>query len=135
MKKQMGFSMIELMITLMIVGILGAVAYPSYTSYLEEGKVQEATAALAEGRIRFSQYFQDHGSYVDAEATICPHSTQYFDVDCGAPDATTYTLTADGKNGMDGFSFSVTQANVRHSSSTKWETDGDCWIMRRGGSC
>lgn len=134
MKKQMGFNLIELLVVLAIVGILAGVAYPAYTDYLEQGKVQEATAGLAEGRIRFSQYFQDNRAYTDAENTICPPTTQYFDFTCETT-ATTYTLTADGKNGMDGFSYSVDQANVRSSSSSLWGTSGACWIMRRGGSC
>lgn len=135
MKKQMGFNLIELLVAVVIVGILASVAYPSYTDYLEQGKVQEATAGLSEGRIRFSQYFQDNRTYTDAENTICPPSTQYFSFTC-VTTATTYTLTASGKNSMNGFSYSVDQANVRLSSSTKWGTSGEaCWIMRRGGSC
>jgi len=47
-----GFTLIELMITVAVVGILAAVAFPSYTNYIRRGKIAEAQSTLSDLRLR-----------------------------------------------------------------------------------
>ena len=42
-----GFTLIELMITVVVIGILAAIAYPSYTDYIRRGKISQATSELS----------------------------------------------------------------------------------------
>ena len=49
-KAQLGFTLIELMIVVAIVGILSAVAYPSYTEYVRRGHRADARAGLLQAQ-------------------------------------------------------------------------------------
>ena len=69
-----GFTLIELMIAVAVVGILAMVAYPAYTDYLRLGKIQEATAQLLTMRTKMEQYYQDQRTFVGAclGGTVAP---------------------------------------------------------------
>lgn len=58
-----GFSLIELMITVAIVGILAAVAIPSYQSSIQKGKRAEGRAALVDLLQQQERFFGQNGSY------------------------------------------------------------------------
>ena len=60
-KAQQGFTLIELMIVVAIVGILAALALPAYQDYVVRSKVSEAMARLAEGKTTVAEYFASVG--------------------------------------------------------------------------
>ena len=57
MKKQIGFTLIEVMIVMAILGLLSAIAYPSYVDYVLRGGVAEATSGLGTKRVQMEQWF------------------------------------------------------------------------------
>ncbi len=137
--KFQGFSLIELMIVVAIIGILAAIAMPSYRDYVIRGKIQEATSGLASKRIQAEQYFQDNRTYLAAPACDADTLTsQYFDFSCNpAADATTYTIEAVGKDSMAGFTFTIDQDNARATTTVPsgWTTNAACWVTKKGGEC
>lgn len=63
MKKIVGFTLIEMMIVVAIIGILTAIAYPSYVDYLYKGSRAEAMASLLDIANRQEQFYADNHQY------------------------------------------------------------------------
>lgn len=57
-----GFTLIELMITVAIVGVLGSVAIPSYQDYVARSQVAEGLSLLSGSKIEVGEYFANNGN-------------------------------------------------------------------------
>ena len=151
MKQQQGFSLMELMIAVVIVGILAAIAIPNYSDYVTRSRIPEATAELSNLRVRMEQFFQDNRSYPTGcvVAPTAASATQLqvpagdsFNFTC-ATTATTFTVTAAGKGTMAGFTYTIDNFNGKTSaftgtgSSAGWtaHSPNTCWATKKGGAC
>jgi prepilin-type N-terminal cleavage/methylation domain-containing protein len=74
-----GFTLVEVLVTLAILAILAAIAYPMYTGYMTGSKRTEAKTNLQSLRLLIEQYYAENGKY-------CP------DASCNSK---TYTYTED----------------------------------------
>lgn len=135
MKLQNGFTLIELVIVVLIIGILASVAVPAYSDYVTRGKLADATSALAAKRVMLEQFYQDNRTYAGAAA--CNNDTsssKNFDFSCTVQTASTYTLQAAGKAGLTGFTYTVDQNNTK-TSTTTWGNSASCWVTKKDGTC
>ena len=144
-----GFTLIELLIAVVVVGILSAIALPSYSSYVTRGKMSEAPAGLSDMRVKLEQYFQDNRTYVGACAVgttaPLPTSARYFTFTCPTLSATAFTVQASGvaAQSMGGFVYTVDQNNLMATTITAgtaaasggWTGNGSCWVTKKGGIC
>jgi len=141
-----GFTLIEVMIVVAIIGILTAVAYPSYRDYTTRGALTDGINGLSTMRAQMERHYMDNRSYatVSTFTTPCassPPSGRTFGgflITCsGTPTATAFTLLATGSGTSAGFTFTVTQSDVRATGTapTGWNTCATAWLTKRGQVC
>jgi type IV pilus assembly protein PilE len=140
-----GFTLIELMIAVAIVAILAMVAVPSYSAYIMRGHLADATSGLAAMRAQMERHYQDNRSYATVGTFTTPCAADaatrtfgHFVVSCsGTPDATTFTLQAVGGGPVNGFTYTVNQADVRATTAagSGWNTCTSKWLTKKGEAC
>jgi len=67
---QNGFTLIELMIVVAIIGILAAVAVPAYQDYIARAQVSEAVSLLGSGKTGLAEYFADKSEWPSAASEV-----------------------------------------------------------------
>ena len=92
-KKRSGFTMIELMIVLIVVAVLLALAYPSYTQYVRKSKRAEAQQLLMNWSVNQEIWRSNNPQYAgDGDISPPTHDNYGFTVDVAT---SSFTLTAD----------------------------------------
>lgn len=147
MKKETGFSLVELLIVVAVIGILAGIAIPNYTEYVQRAKVNEALSALSQMATKMEQHFQDSRDYTNACAlagtaavAALPSNTSNFDFSCPTKNATTYIARATGKGSMINFIYEIEPNGVKRTNGVGggWNNAGmpkTCWVVSKSGGC
>ncbi|MCM8780686.1 MAG: prepilin-type N-terminal cleavage/methylation domain-containing protein [Candidatus Omnitrophica bacterium] len=102
MKK--GFTLLELIVVIIIIGVLATLGFTQYTRVVEKGRTAEAKTILGQLRTAEVAYYQENGSYttianLPVEAPTACTTTHYFSYSCAAATGTCTATrcTAGGK--------------------------------------
>ena len=128
MKKSAGFSLIEVMIAVAILGIVASIAYPSYQSYLRDSRRADAEGVLIEMSQWMERQYTVNGRYDDGagNAPALPiqksprdGTATHYVVSVSAVDTDSFTLTATAQGGQtqeECGNLTLTQTGARGSS-------------------
>ncbi|MDN3575786.1 prepilin-type N-terminal cleavage/methylation domain-containing protein [Chitinimonas viridis] len=143
-KTQHGFTLIEIMIVVAIIGVLLAIAVPNYREHVVRSHATAAQSLIADQRVRLEQSYQDRRRYGNAGVCdVAMPTDKNFTLACDAPgnQAQTYLLTISSKGasglGVNGMVFTVTETNVRRTTAFPGAAGlpKNCWISTKAGVC
>ena len=69
MIKQKGFTLIELMVVVAVIGVLSAIAIPQYQNYVARAQVAEGFSLVSSGKMAVAEYYNENGSFPKDNAT------------------------------------------------------------------
>jgi len=148
--KNIGFTLIELMIVVAIIGILAGIAYPAYQDYITKGRRSDAKVALLSLQMAQEKYRANCAQYADGQhastrscvagsttagdhdliyGTASPDG--YYTLSIASGDATTYSVTATYTGIQTGDTacktLSIDQDGVKTATNNSDAASTVCW--------
>jgi type IV pilus assembly protein PilA len=130
---QKGFTLIELMIVVAIIGILAAIALPAYIDYTVRAKVTEVILAASAGKTQVSEFFQVNGALPAAGSLILNSQSSTY-VSGVVQSGGVITATAQGEAKITGSTITLTPTSAG-GGVLNWACSGDIATKFRPASC
>jgi type IV pilus assembly protein PilA len=133
-KLQKGFTLIELMIVVAIIGILAAVAIPAYQDYIARSQVSEAVSLMGSSKTPLAEYFADKGFWPTALSEVLGNTSGKYTggvtgLDTGTINGTASSYTVEATMKTQFVNAGITGAKVRLNTVDA----GKNWLCTAGG--
>jgi len=132
-KPAKGFTLVELMIALSVLVILTAIAYPSYTKYIQKGRRAEARSQMLDVKLGQERWRVNNVSYATSLSSLSlvenPANSQYYNFSLSSVGAVSFKVTAAAKTGTtqtddESKGTSCATLTLNHAN---YKTPTDCW--------
>ncbi len=128
MNKQQGITLTELMVVMVIVGIIAAIAIPSYSGHVKKTRRKMAAACLQENAQHMERWYTSNMTYVGATAAACPSEIQpFYTVAVVVTGPRAFTVTAEPKGAQDGDKCGTLSLNAKGARGASGGTVSACW--------
>ena len=120
-----GFTLIELMIAVAVVGVLSAIAIPQYSDYVLRSRLNAGAGTLKEVRSQMEQRYSDNRSYANAAGDACVipdflENDSGFSFACALTNGTQgFTWTATGAGTTLDFIYQTNEAGIESTQGTR----------------
>ena len=122
-----GFTLIELMIVVVVLGIIAAIAFPSYTSQVQKTRRADATSALLGAAQQLERCYTRTSTYAKCLPFPQESPNRHYDISIEQEDDLTYTLVATPKGAQKN---DVCVFELSHTGTRDVRGDGnidECW--------
>ena len=119
-----GFTLIELMIVVAVIGILATIAYPSYQDYIRKARRIDAQSVMLDIQLLQEKYRVNHVSY-GSLTDLGSFPSDYYTFAISGNTASAYTITATAKSGTSQASDTGCTSMAVNQASAK--TPDSCW--------
>ena len=125
-----GFTLIELMLVVAVVGILAAIAMPAYSGYIQKSRRTDATVAIRAVQFAQEKYRGNNTSYGSLTDIGMPATTEsgYYTIAVSSATATGYVVTATAVSGKSQSTDSdCTSIQLQQAAGSITTTPSACW--------
>lgn len=133
MRKQQGFTLIELMIVVAVIAILAAIAIPNYLEQSRKGRRAEAMRSVGEYQLAMERWRAENPSYANCSGAGCGSGTypstptsDYYAMTPGTATGTAYSISAAPTGKQAGDRCGNLVGNNTNYQKPRWSGDSDC---------
>ncbi|MDD2883790.1 MAG: type IV pilin protein [Dechloromonas sp.] len=132
---EQGFSLIELMVVVVIIGILTSIAIPSYTDYVRRSRAASALGELSSWAARMEQSYLDNRNYGAGACRIAAPTLADYAMACALTNGGQgFTLTATAQINNEG-GYTLREGNQKGTTVFKGGAVAKtCWLVK-GDEC